>query len=116
MLISEVMPDFAAAIVVAAIIGAIMSTADSLLMAGTSHVTNDIYIKLIRPDLEMNSRQLLCLSRVVTVVIGALALWMALAFEATIDLLLMSYTLYAAGVFVPLVLGLYWRRGNAAAP
>lgn len=114
MLISDTLPDLAAAIVIAAIIGAIMSTADSLLMAGTSHVTNDLYLRLFRPDLEIDSRRLLVLSRIVTIVIGALSLWMALAFEAIIGLLLMSYTLYAAGVFIPVVLGLYWRRGNAA--
>lgn len=113
-LISDVLPSAAAAIVIAAIIGAIMSTADSLLVAGTSHVTNDLYLKIVNPGAEMDDRQLLAVSRVVTVVIGVLALWMALAFEAIIDLLLMSYTLYAAGVFIPVVLGLYWRRGNAA--
>ncbi|HSH27246.1 MAG TPA: sodium:solute symporter family protein [Wenzhouxiangella sp.] len=112
-LIAEVLPDAAAAIVIAAIIGAIMSTADSLLVAGTAHVTNDLYLKILSPGAELDSRRLLLISRVVTVAIGVLALWMALAFEAIIDLLLMSYTLYAAGVFIPVVLGLYWRRGNA---
>ncbi|NBB92788.1 MAG: sodium:solute symporter family protein [Gammaproteobacteria bacterium] len=113
-LISEVLPASAAAIVIAAIIGAIMSTADSLLMAGASHVTNDLYARFIEPGADMDSRRMLRLSRMATVAIGVLALWMALAFEAIIDLLLMSYTLYAAGVFIPVVLGLYWRRGNAA--
>ncbi|NBD95335.1 MAG: sodium:solute symporter family protein [Gammaproteobacteria bacterium] len=113
-LIAEVLPSAAAAIVIAAIVGAIMSTADSLLMAGTAHVTNDLYVKLIAPDAEPDNQRLLLISRLVTVAIGVLALWMALAFEAIIDLLLMSYTLYAAGVFIPVVLGLYWRRGNAA--
>jgi len=114
MLISEVLPSWVAAIVIAAILGAIMSTADSLLMAGTSHVTNDIYLKLMRPGHEPDSRKLLRLSRIVTVVIGLLALWMALNFQAIIGLLLMSYTLYAAGVFIPVVLGLYWKRGTAS--
>ncbi|RFF29214.1 sodium:solute symporter family protein [Wenzhouxiangella sediminis] len=113
-LITEVLPSAAAAIVIAAIVGAIMSTADSLLMAGTAHVTNDLYVQLINPEAERNNRRLLLISRIVTVIIGVLALWMALAFEAIIDLLLMSYTLYAAGVFIPVVLGLYWQRGNAA--
>ncbi len=113
-LIIEILPDAAAAIVIAAIIGAIMSTADSLLVAGTAHVTNDLYVKTLNPGAELDNRRLLLISRVVTVAIGVLALWMALAFEAIIDLLLMSYTLYAAGVFIPVVLGLYWRRGNAA--
>jgi SSS family solute:Na+ symporter len=113
-LIDEVLPPAAAAIVIAAIIGAIMSTADSLLVAGTSHVTNDLYVRLLRAGRDVDESRLLWLSRIVTVLIGVLALWMALRFEAIIDLLLMSYTLYAAGVFVPVVLGLFWPRGNAA--
>ena len=114
MLVSEVLPAGLAAIIVAAIIGAIMSTADSLLVAGTSHITNDIYVKLINPEAEKDTKKLLVISRVSTLIIGLLALVMALTFEAIIGLLLMSYTLYAAGVFIPVVLGLYWRRGTAA--
>ena len=114
MLIDEVLPAWAAAIVIAAILGAIMSTADSLLMAGTSHVTHDIYVKLIDPGAEEDSKRLLLISRVVTVVLGLLALWMALNFKAIIGMLLMSYTLYAAGVFIPVVGGLYWKRATGA--
>lgn len=114
MLVTEVLPAGMGAIIVAAIIGAIMSTADSLLVAGTSHITNDIYVKLINPAAENEPRKLLLISRVFTFIIGVLALIMALTFEAIIGLLLMSYTLYAAGVFIPVVLGLYWRRGTAA--
>jgi SSS family solute:Na+ symporter len=113
MLIDEVLPAWAAAIVIAAILGAIMSTADSLLMAGTSHVTHDIYVKLIDPAAEDDSKRLLMASRIVTVVLGLSALWMALNFEEIIGLLLMSYTLYAAGVFIPVVGGLYWKRATA---
>ena len=114
MLIDEVLPAWAAAIVIAAILGAIMSTADSLLMAGTSHVTHDIYVKLIDPTATENARRLLLISRIVTVVLGLLALWMALNFKAIIGMLLMSYTLYAAGVFIPVVGGLYWKRATSA--
>ena len=114
MLIDEVLPAWAAAIVIAAILGAIMSTADSLLMAGTSHVTHDIYVKLIDPGADEDSKRLLLISRIVTVVLGLLALWMALNFKAIIGMLLMSYTLYAAGVFIPVVGGLYWKRATSA--
>lgn len=114
MLLNQTLPASVAAIVIAAIISAIMSTADSLLIAGTAHITNDLYLKLINPQAEHDTARLLRISRIMTVVIGLLALGMALAFETIIDLLLMSYTLYAAGVFIPVVLGFYWRRGSAA--
>jgi len=113
MLIDEVLPAWAAAIVIAAILGAIMSTADSLLMAGTAHVTHDIYVELIDPSAEDDTRRLLLISRVVTVVLGLAALALALSFKAIIGMLLMSYTLYAAGVFIPVVGGLYWQRATA---
>jgi len=114
MLVAEVLPAWIGAIVVAAIIGAIMSTADSLLVAGTSHLTHDIFGKLVRPDLAGDTRRMLLISRIGTVVIGLLALFLALYIQRIIDLLLLSYTMYAAGVFVPVVLGLYWPRGTAA--
>ena len=114
MLVAEVLPAWIGAIVVAAIIGAIMSTADSLLVAGTSHLTHDIFGKLMRPDLAGDTRRMLLISRIGTVVIGLLALFLALYIQRIIDLLLLSYTMYAAGVFVPVVLGLYWPRGTAA--
>jgi solute:Na+ symporter, SSS family len=114
MLVAEVLPAWIGAIVVAAIIGAIMSTADSLLVAGTSHLTHDIFGKLLRPDLAGDTRRMLLISRIGTVVIGLLALFLALYIQRIIDLLLLSYTMYAAGVFVPVVLGLYWPRGTAA--
>lgn len=114
LLVSQVLPVWFGAIVVGAILGAIMSTADSLLIAGTSHVTNDIYVRLLNPDAEEDTRKLLLISRVCTVVIGLLALILALSVREIIGLLLLSYTMYAAGVFVPVVLGLYWERGTAA--
>ena len=40
----EVLPTVAAGIVIAALCAAVMSTADSLLLACTSHVVNDIYL------------------------------------------------------------------------
>jgi solute:Na+ symporter, SSS family len=113
-LVVEVLPVWAGAIVVGAILGAIMSTADSLLIAGTSHLTNDLYLKLVDPSAADDARRLLLISRLGTVAIGLLALLLALSVREIIGLLLLSYTMYAAGVFVPVVLGLYWRRGTAA--
>lgn len=114
MLVIEVLPAWYGAIVVAAILGAIMSTADSLLIAGTSHLTNDLYVRFAGPAAGADTRRLLMISRLGTVGIGILALVLALSVREIIELLLLSYTMYAAGVFVPVVLGLYWQRGTAA--
>ncbi len=110
MVVVEVMGVWGGAIVLGAIIAAILSTADSLLIAGTAHVTHDILEKGF--GLHLPPAQALWVSRIVTALIGFVALGLALGVQAIIELLLLSYTMYAAGVFVPVVLGLYWSGGT----
>lgn len=110
MVVMEVMGVWGGAIVLGAIIAAILSTADSLLIAGTAHVTHDILQKGF--GLHFKPSMALWISRIVTALIGLVALALALGVQAIIELLLLSYTMYAAGVFVPVVLGLYWSGGT----
>ncbi len=112
-LVTEVLPLGIGTLVVAAIIAAVMSTADSLLIAGTSHLTNDFYRHIFNPGKKMQSKQMLYISRVGTIVLGILALGMHLAIPGIISLLIFSYTMYASGVFIPVVAGIFWKRGNA---
>lgn len=108
--ITEVLGVWAGAIVLGAIIAAILSTADSLLIAGTAHVIHDIGEQGLGWSLSPKAQ--LLVSRISTVAIGVLALVLALGMQAIIELLLLSYTMYAAGVFIPVVLGLYWSGGT----
>jgi solute:Na+ symporter, SSS family len=111
---NEAMPEFLAGIVMAAVMAAIMSTATSLLTAGTSHIMNDLYLKTMKKesDIDENSKKLVVLSRVWTIVLGGLAILIAAIYPDIISLILMSYTLYTAGVFVPVVGGLLWKRAT----
>lgn len=96
-------------IFVAAILAAVMSTADSLLLAATSHVVRDFYYRF---NPRITDRQMLKLSIIVTIVVGAFSLVTALTVRGIIELLIYSYDLYTSGVFVPLVLGLLWKRAT----
>ena len=111
--VTEVLGVWTGAIVLGAIIAAILSTADSLLIAGTAHIIHDIGEKGL--GWSPSAKQQLLASRLSTIAIGLLALVMALGMQAIIELLLLSYTMYAAGVFVPVVLGLYWSGGTRRA-
>jgi SSS family solute:Na+ symporter len=99
----------------AAILAATMSTADSLLTAATSHVVKDIWVESIHEGRSRDERELLRISRVVTVVTGAVALAIALASPGIVSTLIYSYTLYTAGVFVPVLGGVVWRRATKPA-
>lgn len=123
MIINEVLPTFVAGIVLAAIMAAIMSTANSILTAGTSHIINDLYIHTVmkkKPHVKSeetdnnngDGKKLLKLSRIWTLILGAVAIAIAAIAPNIVTLLLMSYTLYTAGVFVPVVGGFMWKRAT----
>jgi len=113
-IIEEVFPIGVGAIVLAALLAAIMSTADSLLTAGTSHIINDLWLKL-RKSGNGNSydkKNMLKISRIFTVILGLLALIIALLVPAIIDALIYSYTMYIGGVFIPVIGGVLWKKAT----
>lgn len=110
-----VLPQWAGALLIAALVGAVMSTADSILIAGTSHVVNDFYNNIINRGNELSTDKMLKISRICTVIIGILALLIALVMPGIISILIYSYTFYTCGVVVPTILGLFWKRGTKEA-
>ncbi|KUK13202.1 MAG: Na+/proline symporter, partial [bacterium 42_11] len=88
-------------IILSAILAAIMSTADSLLTAATSHIVKDLWIETYKFSKLSDEKALLFISRVFTLVIGILSLIIALIVPGIIDALIYSYTMYTAGVFIP---------------
>lgn len=95
-------------IILAAILSAIMSTADSLLTAATSHIVNDFWINTFKLDEKSDEERLLKISRNFTFIIGIIALIIALISPGIIDALIYSYTMYSAGVFIPVIGGVLW--------
>lgn len=113
-MIREVFPIGIGAVILAALLAAIMSSADSLLTAGTSHFIKDFWIEIIQKGKEFNEKKMLRLSRISTVVIGVLALAIALSIPFIIDTIIYSYAMYTAGVFVPVIGGFLWKGATGA--
>lgn len=101
-------------IVLSAILAAIMSTADSLLTAATSHIVKDLWIETFKADEIREEGKLLNLSRVFTFIVGVLSLIIALIVPGIIDALIYSYTMYTAGVFIPVIGGILWKGATKA--
>lgn len=102
-------------IALAAIIAAVVSTADSILTAATSHVVNDIYVRYINhedPNEPAVQKKLLTMSKVMTLVVGIVSVIIALAIPSVLMVLNSSYTLFTAGVFAPVVAGLMWKKAT----
>ena len=94
-----------------ALLSAIKSTSSATLLApATSFVEN--ILKNLRPD--MKDRQLLLAMRVTIVVFATLVLAYAIAMQGTsiYELVSSAYQVTLVGAFVPLVMGLYWKRAT----
>ena len=104
-------PAFVRGIAVAAVLAAVMSTTDALLLACSSAIAHDLLGEFLR---QRASERALAAVRVASAwAIGILALYWALAPP---ELLSRFYTagigLLSAGLFVPTVAGLWWKRAN----
>jgi len=94
-----------------ALLSAIKSTSSATLLAPSTSFVENI-LKNMRPH--MSDRQQLLAMRVTIVVFTAAVLAYAVAMKGTsiYDLVSSAYQVTLVGAFVPLVMGLYWKRAT----
>jgi sodium/proline symporter len=108
-----VLPPWLAGLVISAIMAAIMSTASGFLLSVTSSVTEDVYHRLFRPA--AGQKELVLVSRAVTVALGGSALALALGTnpldpQSTVYKLVLYGWGGLAGCFsAPVTLALFYR-------
>jgi SSS family transporter len=108
LLAMNLMPEWAAGIVIAAITAAIMSTADSQLLVATSSVVEDVYHKLINP--KAKQKKLVLYSRVTVLVLSVFAFLLALQGGVIYFLVAFAWGGLAASFGPLIILSLWWRR------
>ncbi len=108
MLLGAALPMGVTGIVIAAYFSAIMSTADSCLIASSANWVNDIIGQL---GLKFSDRAFMRLSQVVTLVVGVLALLLATTFDTVLGLILNAYAFMVSGLLIP-TLGAYFWKGS----
>jgi SSS family solute:Na+ symporter len=91
-------------LILAALIAALMSSADTCLLSQSVILTEDIF-KRFRPSLD--ERKTILLTRLSVLVLGLVALGLALALEGVIASLLFAYTVFTCGLVVPVIAGFY---------
>lgn len=111
MLLRTVLPVGLMGIMMSAYFSAILSTADSCLMASSGNVVSDI-INYFKP-VDHESDTFIRFSQITTFIIGAGAILIASAMESVLNLMLYSYAFMVSGLFVPIIGALYWRKSSA---
>ena len=107
-----IFPSFIAGILLAAIIAASMSTADSQLLVASSSFTSDIYKPIIRKN--ASEKELLWVGRIIVVVVAIVAYFIASSkgegAQAIMDMVSNAWALFGAAFGPVILLSLFWKR------
>lgn len=114
LLIKNVLPIGVTGVVIASYFSAIMSTADSCLMASSGNFTGDMIQRYVFRGL--SEKAMMRVSQLVTLAVGMLALVIASRYEKVLDLILHAYSFMVSGLFIPTLGAYFWPRatGNGA--
>jgi SSS family solute:Na+ symporter len=102
--ISGVLSPWLGGLVLAALVAAFMSSADTCLLSQGVILTQDI-IKRFLPSL--SEKKTILLTRLNIIILGLLALGLAMILKGVISSLLFAYTIFTCGLVVPVIAGFY---------
>lgn len=97
-------------LLLSAYFSAILSTADSCLIAASGNILTDI-IEKIRPT-KLSNKGKLRFSKLLTLVIGIFAVGIALKMEGVLELMLHSYAIMVSGLLIPVIAILVYKSPN----
>ena len=105
------MPIWVVGLVGAGGFAAALSTADGLLLAIANALSHDVYYKMIDPKADAKRR--LMISKILLIVVALAAAFLARTKPSDIlSMVAWAFSIAAAGLFAPLVLGVWWKRAT----
>lgn len=104
-LLSTVLPPGIMGLMMSAYFSAVLSTADSCLMAASGNLTTDLFGRFLKSK---DDKFVMRVSQLFTLLIGVIALVIALQMTNVLELMLYSYAFMVSGLFVPIIAGLFW--------
>jgi SSS family transporter len=108
---SSVMPPLLGALFLVAMMSAIMSTVNSILLVTGGAFAHDLYKRLVNPA--ATEQRLLLVNRISIVVLGLVPFWFATRKFGDVQAIVVEQAKFIASFFfVPVVIGLNWRRGT----
>ncbi len=107
----SILPAGLMGLMMSAYFSAIMSTADSCLMAASGNVATDLIDRVV--PISRDQKRHLRVVMILTFVLGAFALALASLMENVLRLMLHSYAFMVSGLLVPVLGGFFWRRGSS---
>lgn len=112
-LINDVLPIGITGVVAAAYFSAIMSTADSCLMASSGNIVGDLLHRYVLKK-DTRDRSLMRWAQIVTLILGIVAVIYAKQFGTVIEGVFNAYGFLVAGLFIPTLGAFFWRGSTSA--
>ena len=109
----DLLPTFLGALMLATIVGIIISTADSFLLIPANSLIKDIYLKYINED--ASEKRIVALSRLLVLILGIIAYLVSIAFSKStgfFERALYAYTIYGASITPVLLAALFWKKST----
>lgn len=112
MLIVNVLPHGLKGLILVGILCAIMSTADISVLTASASLTKDIYQKYINKNAD--EKKLMHIGFLCSVLVGAAGALFGWFNQDIMNLLLITFTINSAGLFLPCVCAFFWKKSCAA--
>ena len=110
-LLTEMVPFWVGALLLAAIFSAEISSADAVLFMLSTSLGHDLYKTFLNPA--AGEKKMMMVSRATSVFAGVLGVMIAISLPSVISALEIFYSLLSASLFVPLIWGLYQSKPGA---
>ena len=110
--IDDVFPFSLVVVMIVVLLAAVISSADSFLIAGSTSIANDI----IRPKLKkFDNTRMLFYSRISVLIVSIISLVLSLTIPGLVNLMVTGTAMAVSSLLAPVLFGLYWKRVTKAA-
>lgn len=111
-LVVELFPHGLKGLVLIGVLSAIMSTADISVLTGSASLTKDIYQRYINPN--VSEKTLLHVGLVASLLVGVLGAIFGWFTQDIMNILLITFTINSAGLFLPTIGAFFWKKSCSA--
>jgi len=109
----QMLPHGLLGLILASVCSALMSTASGTLLASSTLLSHDILKQYWLKDI--SDQKFVLLSRIMTLTIGIIAIAFAIWIQDVLVALDVAYAILSGAIFVPVILGFFWKRVTAKA-
>jgi solute:Na+ symporter, SSS family len=113
MIVTSVLPPFIGGLLLAVVLAAIVTSSNSILLSASVNFTRDFYQQLMKR--EVSSIELRRAGQIAVAVFATFSFLLAFLMPNIVTAIVFAYTMYTAGLLIPMYVGFIWKGATATA-